>query len=140
VDRVFLDANVLFSAAYRPTSKLRELWRRPDVELLTSAYAVEEALRNLDDGEQRQGLGKLLESVTVVGEAPGRALQVELAAKDRPILAAAIEARATYLLTGDLRDFGRFLGQSVEGVRIVQPAEYLRDPGGRTTRQRKRRS
>jgi len=138
VDRVFLDANVLFSAAYRPTSKLRELWRRPDVELLTSAYAVEEALRNLDDGEQRQGLGKLLESVTVVGEAPQRALQVELDAKDRPILAAAIEARATYLLTGDLRDFGRFLGRSVEGVRIVQPAEYLRGPGGPMTRQRKR--
>ena len=139
MDRVFLDANVLFSAAYRPTSKLRELWRRPDIELLTSAYAVEEALRNLDDGEQRQGLGKLLESMTVVGEAPERALQVELAAKDRPILAAAIEARASYLLTGDLRDFGRFLGQSVEGVRIVQPAGYLRNPGGPATRQRKRR-
>lgn len=139
MDRVFLDANVLFSAAYRPTSKLRELWRRPDVELLTSAYAVEEALRNLDDGEQRQGLGKLLESVTVVGEAPERALQVELAAKDRPILAAAIEARATCLLTGDLRDFGRFIGRSVEGVRIAQPAEYLRGPGGHATRQRKHR-
>lgn len=107
---------------------------------MTSAYAVEAALRNLDDGEQPQGLGKLLESVTVVGEAPERALQVELAAKDRPILAAATEAGATYLLTGDLRDFGRFLGQSGEGVRIVQPAEYLRGPGGPTTRQRKRRS
>jgi predicted nucleic acid-binding protein len=139
VDRVFLDANVLFSAAYRPTSKLRELWRRPGVELLTSAYAMEEALRNLDDGEQRQSLRKLLESLTVVGETPERALRVELVAKDRPILAAAIAARSTYLLTGDLRDFGRFLGQSVEGVRIVQPAEYLRGPGGPATRQRKRR-
>jgi len=139
VDRVFLDANVLLSAAYRPTSKLRELWRRPGVKPLTSAYAVEEALRNLDDGEQRQGLDTLLGSVTVVGEAPERELQVELVAKDRPILAAAIAARATHLLTGDLRDFGRFLGQSVEGVRIVQPAEYLRGPGGPATRQRKRR-
>jgi len=139
VDRVFLDANVLFSAAYRPTSRLRELWRRPDVELLTSAYAMEEALRNLDSGEQRQSLRKLLESLTVVGETPERALRVELVAKDRPILAAAIAARATYLLTGDLRDFGRFLGQSVEGVRIVQPAEYLRGSGGPATRQRKRR-
>ena len=43
VDRVFLDANVLFSAAYSEGSRLRELWRLAETELLTSAFALEEA-------------------------------------------------------------------------------------------------
>ena len=60
MDRVFLDANVLFSAAYRPDSRLRELWALAEVELVTSAYSVEEACRNLDNPVQRADLEKLL--------------------------------------------------------------------------------
>ena len=41
MDRVFLDANVLFSAAYRQDSSLLRLWELKDVELVTSAYAFE---------------------------------------------------------------------------------------------------
>lgn len=48
MDRLFLDANILFSAAYRPDAGLRRLWEVPNVELVTSAYAGEEARRNLD--------------------------------------------------------------------------------------------
>ena len=47
VDRVFLDANILYSAAYKDTSALRKLWELVDVVLLTSFYAVDEAHRNL---------------------------------------------------------------------------------------------
>ncbi len=47
LDRIFLDANVLFSAAYLENSGLGRLWRLEDAELLSSAYAVEEARRNL---------------------------------------------------------------------------------------------
>jgi hypothetical protein len=36
VDRLFLDANVLFSAAYRETAGIQRLWTRPGVRLLTS--------------------------------------------------------------------------------------------------------
>jgi len=43
MDRLFLDANVLFSAAYMADARLRELWRLRDVELWTSRYALEEA-------------------------------------------------------------------------------------------------
>jgi uncharacterized protein len=56
VDRVFLDANILFSAAYRPNAGLRLIWQVPNVELVTSAYAVEEARRNLKLPEQRAAL------------------------------------------------------------------------------------
>jgi hypothetical protein len=45
--RVFLDANVLFSAAWRPASGLTCLWQLPELFLVTSAYAADEAERNL---------------------------------------------------------------------------------------------
>lgn len=53
MDRVFLDANVLFSAAYRVETPLRSLFTLPDVQLVTSVYALEEAQRNLLSGPQR---------------------------------------------------------------------------------------
>jgi predicted nucleic acid-binding protein len=46
--------------------------------------------------------------------------------KDRPVLAAAIEIRATHFLTGDKTHFGRYYGRLVGGVRVLTPAEYLR--------------
>ena len=129
MDRVFLDANVLFSAAYRLDAGLRRLWGLKDVELVTSAYAVAEARRNLDTTQQRADLTKLLAVMTVLAVPLGNFSfppGIELPEKDSPILAAAIHARATYLLTGDFKDFGRYYGQTVEGVLILRPAAYLR--------------
>jgi uncharacterized protein len=129
VDRVFLDASILFSASYRPDSGLRQLWEVTDIELVTSAYAVEEARRNLDRPEQRVALQILLQSVEVLAASPGdspSAVPIELAEKDRPILGMAVAARATHLITGDVRQFGRYYGQTVAGVHILLPAAYLR--------------
>ena len=44
--------------------------------------------------------------------------------KIRPILLAAIQAKATHLLTGDVRYFGKLFGQKVEGILILPPGEY----------------
>ncbi|MDR7475794.1 MAG: PIN domain-containing protein [Armatimonadota bacterium] len=127
MDVLFLDANVLFSAAYSARSGLRRLWALPDVELVTSTYAVEEARRNLEPGPRRRRLDRLLRRVRVVGEAPPpwTAGAGRLPEKDRPILAAAMAVRATHLLTGDVTHFGPFLGQEVGGVRVLTPGEYL---------------
>jgi hypothetical protein len=46
--------------------------------------------------------------------------------KDVPILLAALEARATHLLTGDVQHFGPYFGERIEGMVIVLPGEYLR--------------
>ena len=126
MDRLFLDANVLFSAAYREGSPLRRLWDRQDAELLTSGYAVHETERHLQ-GDQIARLAELLKRVRIVAEAPGRPLhnRVVLRAKDVPILAAAVAAGATHLITGDRRDFGPHFGQMVAGVLIVPPRDYL---------------
>jgi predicted nucleic acid-binding protein len=129
MDLVFLDANVLFSAAYRTDAGIRRLWELPEVELVTSAHAVEEARRNLDTPQQLADLEKLLSavrSVTVLPAARSLPSLVELPEKDRPILLTAIELKASHLLTGDYKHFGQYYGQVIEGVLILPPADYLR--------------
>jgi predicted nucleic acid-binding protein len=127
VDRVFLDANVLFSAAYRTASGLVRLWQLADVELITSAFAVSEAARNLSLDAQRLRLVDLLGKVVIVPAGPMRDLPsgVALPEKDAPILFASINSQATHLLTGDKRHFGPLFGQTVSGVLVQLPADYL---------------
>jgi len=126
--RVFLDANVLFPAAWLEDSGLARLWRVPNATLITSRYALAEAERNLDTGEQRSRLTAFAKSVQLVDTVAGGQLPdgVKLVEKDAPILLAAIEAGATHLLTGDRRHFGDLYGKSIRGVRILSPAEYLK--------------
>lgn len=134
MDVVFLDANVLFSAAYRPKAGLRRLWDLEGVELVSSSYAVEEARRNLSEPAQRKRLERLLRSTRVVPETPETERErldlgvAGLPDMDLPILAAAVGARATRLLTGDITHFGPLLGRTIAGVRILTPAEFLRGP------------
>jgi len=127
MERVFLDANVLFSAAYKVNARLRELWNLKNVSLWTSRYALEEARVNLSTDDQQRRLTKLAEAVTLreAGEyeIPSG---IHLPEKDLPILQAAIEARANFLLTGDIRHFGPYFGRKVEGVEIFRPAQYLK--------------
>lgn len=126
MDRLFLDANVLFSAAYRPGAGLLRLWKLKSATLISSRYALEEAKINLAEEEQRALLAGLAEALQLIeaGETtmPGG---IALPLKDRPILLAAIEARATHLLTGDVRHFGPYFGSKIEGITILLPGEYL---------------
>lgn len=125
--RAFLDANVLFSAAWREEAGLARLWHLPDCRLLTSPYAAEEARRNLLDAGRQRRLEELLAGVTVVPDVVGGDLPngVALPEKDRPILLAAMRAGATHLLTGDRQHFGPLYGRTVGGVTVLRPAEFL---------------
>ena len=126
MDRPFLDANVLFSAAYREGSGLRRLWELEDVELLTSGYALEEARRNLDTDDQLDRLHELVRGLQLVPEsAVDLPDAVDLSEKDVPILQATIAAEASHLITGDRKDFGPYFGEKLRGVRITTPREYL---------------
>jgi predicted nucleic acid-binding protein len=126
MDRLFLDANVLFSAAFRPDSGLLVLWKFPDVALCSSRYALEEARANLADENQRLRLVKLSEAVEFF-EAGLAAFprSVSLPPKDAPILRAAFAARATHLLTGDIRHFGPYFGKQI-GIAVMRPADYIK--------------
>src|ERR1700704_1844510 len=57
--RLFLDANVLFSAAYRSDTGLLKLWKLREVVLCSSRYALEEARINLNNEVQRSRLVRL---------------------------------------------------------------------------------
>lgn len=128
MDVVFLDANLLFSAAYRPNAGVLRLWQLEGVDLVTSAYAAEAARRNLAQPAQQERLVRLLEPVRIVPEAADRPLPsaIRLPEKDRPILLAAAAAGATHLLTGDATHFGPYFDRRVEQVLILTPSQYLK--------------
>ena len=128
MDRIFLDANVLFSASYREDAPLQQLWRLADVELVTSTYAIQETLANIHRDEQLERLERLLTEVRVVSAWDHISLpnDIVLPEKDIPIMQAAIAAGATHLITGDKRDFGKHFGQTIAGVEVLRPATYLR--------------
>lgn len=138
MDVVFLDANVLFSAAYRSKSGLKRLWELDGLEIITSGYAVEEARRNLSEPSQRERLDQLLRGTRLVSESSaseyegGDITESPLPAKDLPILAAAIGARATHLLTGDVQHFGSLFGRTIGGMTILTPSQYIAGLLGRT--------
>ena len=127
-DRLFLDANVLFSAAYG-SSGIERLWdlqRAGSCRLMVSCFVIEEARRNLRQPEQIRRLDDKLEAALVVPESPADRCPLDLPDKDRPVFSAAMAAGATHLITGDRRHFGAYYGTTVAGVRILRPGEYLR--------------
>jgi predicted nucleic acid-binding protein len=127
MDRLFLDANVLFSAAYKPEARLLQLWRIKGVALCSSRYALEEARVNLLQPDQQQALQKLSGVLHLFDAASGDLPRgITLPEKDRPIFSAAIEARATHLLTGDIQHFGPYLGRTFQGIAIMLSGQYLK--------------
>lgn len=119
--RVFLDANVLFSAS-NGKSNIARL-----VDLLvtaatavTSDLASEEARRNLELKRPAwlPDFGLLLQRIEVVPSLQFD-LPVLLAVADRPLLCAAIRSRCSHFATGDRRDFGHLFDQAVEGVQVI---------------------
>ena len=132
--KLYLDANVIFSAAHREEGRAQDLValaRGGHCDLLTSTHALEEARRNLQlksSGFERR-LMQALVQVTVVVEAPAAlvdwARELGLPLKDAPILAAAVHANADLLVTGDTRDFGHLFGTTLRGTRVVTPASAI---------------
>ena len=136
MDRLFIDANVLFSAAYRSGAGVARLWQLEDVELLSSDYAVEEARRNLAEPEQPGRLNELVAALELVsGVTLDEAFfeTLDLRQKDWPILGGAMAGRASHLITGDHHDFGPFFGREVGGLIVLPPGDYSRqkDPSSR---------
>jgi len=129
VDRLFLDANILFSASYREDAGVAVLWSIENVSLFSSPYAIEEAKRNFVDQAQRKRLERLIPTVHVVQAASAPEAirrEIDLPEKDWPILGGAIAAEATHLITGDLKHFGPYFGKQIHGILVFPPADYLR--------------
>lgn len=133
--RVFLDANVLFSAA-KSDGAVREFVRlllEAGHECWVDQYVVIEARRNLaaKDPAMLKVLETLLARLRICSaQAPDSALTdvAWLAEKDRPVLAAAMRLHCDALVTGDRTHFGVGYGKVFGGVTIHSPrtlAEFL---------------
>ncbi|MGB3681233.1 MAG: PIN domain-containing protein [Rubrobacteraceae bacterium] len=132
--RLFLDANVLFSAAYGPAGRAAGLLKLAEsgrCVLFTSPHAAAEARRNirLKRPEAEKHLEDALAWVSLVGEARAEdvnvGLEQGLPLKDTPIFGVAVRSDADYLVTGDVRHFGHLFDRVVGGVRVVTPATAL---------------
>jgi len=128
--RLFLDANVLFSAAHREAGSMRVFFRLADVgacELISSPYTIGEARRNIARKyPKRSGdLELLVARLVVCTEASAAnvswAAAQPLPAEDAPILAAAVQAEANILATGDKTDFGHLFGRTLRGTEVLTP-------------------
>lgn len=126
--KLFLDANILFSASYKPESKLSKFWSSSKVILFSSDYAIEEARRNLKDQEKLSCLNQLTKNLILIAHFQESLIPTDiiLRAKDQPILAAAISAKADYLVTGDFKDFGDYFEKKIAGVIIAPPALVIK--------------
>lgn len=129
-DVLFLDANVLVSAAWKDNTRMQQFWALENVVLITSEYAIGETERSLINQEQLDRFRYFATRLLIIEDGTYEHMPlpawVSIREKDIPIIQAAIAAQATHLITGDARDFGDYFGQTIAGVEIIQPAEYLR--------------
>src|SRR5947208_16745721 len=136
--RAVLDSSVLISAFLTPHGSVVRLLREPirsRYELcLSEAILVETAEALLTksklrryaayaDEDVHEFIRLLLAQVEMVPDTPAPPRVVPNDPKDDPIVAAAISAKADYLVTGD-RAHLLPLGEH-QGVRILSPREFL---------------
>ncbi len=126
--RVFLDANVLFSAS-NPGGIINRLIEQAmlRVTLISNSFVETEARRNLllkrpDWIATFEHLLKNTKQSTVaVFDLP-----IDLAQKDQPVLCSAIRSNCRYLVTGDRRDFGHLYGQTIEDLTVISPGKFAK--------------
>ena len=119
--RVFLDANVLFSASHVGSNVARLIaWLAEQATGVADHLAVEEARRNLalKRAAWLPAFEELIRGLEIVPSVVFD-LPVAIESKDAPLLCAAIRSRCRYFVTGDTRDFGHLYGQTIKGVEVI---------------------
>ena len=130
--RLFLDANILFTAAHNPNGKAAlviSLGQAGLLQLATSSYTRAEAHRNLQRKYPAcvEIFEQQLATICLVAESDQGICPDGLAEKDCPIYRAAQASKADVLLTGDIRDFGFLMNapNKTEGLLIQTVADFL---------------
>ena len=126
--RVFLGANVLFSAA-KSDGAVRQLLARLATEghnCMADMYVLAEARRNLQLKEPaaRAAFDGLLQWISIHPVQSGTASIASISSlpdKDQPVLAAAIRLRCNVRVTDDRTHFGAGYGQTFGAVAIRSP-------------------
>lgn len=130
--RLFLDASVLLAASGSAKGASHFLITEASTlgwELFSSEYCEIEVSRNLTKLGRSAGkewIKQIAPCVRIVSA--GLTLDKPLVfpkAKDRPVVIAALQVGADWLLTLDEGDFHTKLGREVYGVSIATPGEFL---------------
>jgi predicted nucleic acid-binding protein len=119
--RIFLDANILFSAAASGSATRKLLKAAAQYsEVLTSPHTWEEARINIRKKrpDELKGLQELQKWIQI-SAAFKSDLKIKLPKQDVPVLAGAIGSQSTHLWTSDKKHFGKWYGKEVYGVMIV---------------------
>ena len=128
--RIFLDANILFSAA-RSVGAIRLLvhaLHSAGHVLVTDEYVATEARRNVaikSGNEALEYLEALLAQIELNAvQYPGtdQASVLWLPEKDRPVLLATMALQCDALVSGDRTHFGPGYGKTFAGVTVYTPA------------------
>jgi predicted nucleic acid-binding protein len=128
---VFLDSCVVLAASLSATGASRrvfDLAGRHRWELIVSPWVLREVRDNLANkpAEASRAWAALRGRVTVEGDELTFNWPLSFdVAKDKPVLISAL-AYADVLLTLDRRDFGPLIGQTVYGMRVLTPGEFVR--------------
>lgn len=132
--RIFLDANILFSAA-KSDGAIRQLLRNLDSAqhtLVADSYVQAEAMRNIAAKADAQAISDLEALLTKVEVNAVQFAQVSgalqsavlwLPEKDRPVLLAAMVLACDVLVTGDSTHFGAGYGKCFKGVSVCSPRQ-----------------
>lgn len=129
--RVFLDANVLFSAA-NSAGASRQLvhdLHEDQHDLVADEYVSIEARRNVTAKSKGDAADYLLALLAQIEVSPvqytkmAQTLVSWLPEKDRPVLWAAMALKCEALITGDRTHFGAGYGKTFGGVTIYSPAQ-----------------
>jgi predicted nucleic acid-binding protein len=127
---LFLDSSVVLSASLSPKGASRllfELSSRQNWHLLVSPWVLREVRDNLrhQTAKATENWDALRQRVTVEGDELifNWPLAFDVA-KDKPVLVTAL-ACADVLLTLDRHDFRTLLGQSVYGLQVLTPGQFL---------------
>jgi putative PIN family toxin of toxin-antitoxin system len=136
--RAVFDTNVIISALFnpkRPPAQLLELALQGKIRLIVSPQVIAEVVRVLNypkvkkllkkrktaPGEVIEGIAKALKvAVLTPGELTVEAIPADPA--DDMVLACAVEAYASFIISGDhqLLDL-----ENCQGIKIVNPARFL---------------
>jgi len=131
--RVFLDANLLFTAAHHPAGKAHWLITgvsSGNLRLLTCTLSVEEARRNLAVKAPPPALAeldRLLRKMEVLATPAHGFCPFPLAKKDQPLYWAAKAGKASHFLTGDIGDFGPLMNKpgKTGGIMIQTLQQFI---------------
>jgi len=129
--RIFLDANILFSAA-KSAGAIRLLLQELNAQghvLVADEYVATEARRNLASKanvDAADYLHALLSRIEISAIQYAVTTQVDLnwlPEKDQPVLQAAVALHCHVLVTGDRSHFGSGYGQTFAGVTLYSPTQ-----------------